>query len=571
MKRRFRLGLPYWQPSNDSLASWQNLAVTITSLAQGSLAPVTILFFLNVSHDIHMKYRDLFRERLNAREMFLIIFTQYFLAVSLLCKTASSNPPHIVLTVIDDLGWSDVGFQGSVIRTPNINRLAAEGVILENYYVQPLCTPTRSTLMTGRYPIHTGLQHFVIEPPEPYGMPLNFKTLAQTLKEAGYTTHIVGKWHLGFFEWAYTPTFRGFDSHYGFYTGCGDHYTHERLGILDLRNNTSPVRDMNGTYSANLFTERAEIIIEEHDRSKPLFLYLPFQNVHFPGQAPQKYIDKYSFIDDKQRRTYAAMLDIVDEAIGNVTSSLKKAGLWQNTLFIFTTDNGGLPESGGYNWPLRGQKKTLWEGGVRGVAFVHGTMLGRKGVKVKELLHSTDWYPTLINLAGGKVDNTPVPVDGFDVWETISLGKSSPRKEILLNIDVKEDVKNREKNSDPFYQGAAIRVGDMKLLVSCPNSTWLKPPELRKDGAIYDTTLHDEDLIKIALYNITADPTEHIDLSQKFPDIVRILQGRLEFYQSTSVPPSNQPADSKAWDMARKNGIWTPWRSQQDKPTSLGV
>ena len=107
-----------------------------------------------------MKYRDLFRERLNAREMFLITFTQYFLAVSLLCKTAGSNPPHIVLTVIDDLGWTDVGFQGSVIRTPNINRLAAEGVILENYYVQPLCTPTRSTLMTGRYPIHTGKAFF---------------------------------------------------------------------------------------------------------------------------------------------------------------------------------------------------------------------------------------------------------------------------------------------------------------------------------------------------------------------------------------------------------------------------
>lgn len=496
--------------------------------------------------------------------MFLITFAVFFLSVSL-SSTTASNSPHIVLIVIDDLGWSDVGFQGSVIRTPNINRLAADGVILDNYYVQPLCTPTRSTLMTGRYPIHTGLQHFVIEPPEPYGMPLKLKTLAQALKEAGYATHMVGKWHLGFFEWAYTPTYRGFDSHYGFYTGCGDHYTHERLGILDLRDNTAAVRDMNGTYSANLFTKRAEMIIEEHDPSIPLFLYLPFQNVHFPVQAPQKYVDKYNFIKDKQRRTYAAMLDIVDEAIGNVTRSLEKAGLWKDTLFIFTTDNGGLPESGGYNWPLRGQKKTLWEGGVRGVAFVHGTMLGSKGVKNKELLHSTDWYPTLIKLAGGKVDNTPVPVDGFDVWETVSFGKPSPRTEILLNIDLKSEEKDNKINSDPFYQGAAIRVGDMKLLMGCPNSTWFKPPELSNAAVINDKALHDESLIKIALYNITADPNEHNDLSHKLPEEVQRLQRRLEFYKKAATPPLNQPADNKAWDVARKNGIWTPWRSETVK------
>jgi len=492
--------------------------------------------------------------------MFLFACTVYFLSVSLQIAV-SSKPLHIVLTVIDDLGWSDVGFQGSVIHTPNINRLATEGVILDNYYVQPLCTPTRSTLMTGRYPIHTGLQHFVIEPPQPYGMPLKFKTLAQELKEAGYATHMVGKWHLGFFEWDYTPTYRGFDSHYGFYTGCGDHYKHERLGILDLRDNTSPVRDKNGTYSANLFTQQAEKVIEEHNSSRPLFLYLPFQNVHFPVQAPQKYIDKYSFINNKQRRTYAAMLDIVDEAIGNVTRSLEKAGLWENTLFIFTTDNGGLHSAGGYNWPLRGEKKTLWEGGVRGVAFVHGPMLQSKGVKNRELLHSTDWYPTLINLAGGKVDNNPVPVDGFDVWETISSGKPSPRKEILLNIDLAPDNEINDMSSlNPPFQGAAIRVDDMKLLMSCPNSTWFKPPELGKLHS-NDTKFHEGELIKVALYNITADPTEHNDLSQKFPDVVKKLQERLEFYKKTAVPPLNKPVDIQAWVVAKKNGIWTPWRS----------
>ncbi|CAH3194701.1 unnamed protein product [Porites evermanni] len=282
---------------------------------------------------------------------------------------------------------------------------------------------------------------------------------------------MVGKWHLGFFEWSYTPTYRGFESFYGFYTGSEDHFEHESLGILDLRDDTLPVRDMNGTFSANLFTKQAVQVIKEHSSSRPLFLYLPFQNVHDPVQAPQKYIDKYSFIENKTRRTYAAMLDIVDEAIGNVTRSLEKAGLWDNTLFIFTTDNGGRPESGGYNWPLRGQKDTLWEGGVRGVAFVHGPMLKKTGVKSKELLHSTDWYPTLINLAGKKEGGR---VDGFDVWETISAGKPSPRTEILLNIDLAP----KKKRYRGYYEGAAIRVADMKLLVSCPNTSWFKPPEL---------------------------------------------------------------------------------------------
>lgn len=488
------------------------------------------------------------------------VFSVYFF-LAVLHLVSSLKSPHIVLVVIDDLGWSDLGFQGSKIQTPNINTLAAEGVILDNYYVQPLCTPTRSTLMTGRYPIHTGLQHFVIEPSQPYGMPLNITTLAQKLKEAGYATHMVGKWHLGFYEWEYTPTYRGFDSHYGFYTGCGDHYTHERLGILDLRDNTSPVRDMNGTYSANLFTRQAQKIIDNHDSSTPLFLYLPFQNVHFPVQAPQKYIDKYSFINNKIRRTYAAMLDIADEAIGNVTKSLEKSGLWENTVFVFTTDNGGLPEAGGYNWPLRGQKRTLWEGGVRGVAFVHGNMLERKGVKSRELLHSTDWYPTLIKLAGGKVDDSPVPIDGFDVWDTISKGKPSPRTEILLNIDLAPEEKLREMMSDdPPYQGAAIRVGDMKLLVSCPNSTWFKPPELRERNT-YDMNFHDRGLVEVALYNITADPTEHTDLSQKLPDVVNKLQERLHFYKQTVVPPLNKPSDPLARNVALKNGCWTPWRS----------
>jgi len=238
----------------------------------------------------------------------------------------ASKPPHILFLLADDLGWSDVGFHGSKIKTPNIDKLASEGVILDNYYVLPICTPTRSALMTGMYPIHTGLQHLVLLATSPYGLPLNITTLPQKLKESGYATHMVGKWHLGYNKWEYTPTYRGFDTFYGYYNGQEDHYTHKVLDILDFRDNKEPVRNLNGKFGTFTHAERAEKIIKSHNSSTPLFLYMAFQNVHVPLQAPQQYIDKYSFIEDENRRTYAGMVDIMDEAIGNITEAMKDAG-----------------------------------------------------------------------------------------------------------------------------------------------------------------------------------------------------------------------------------------------------
>lgn len=473
----------------------------------------------------------------------------------------SSQPLHIVLVVIDDFGWSDVGFHGSKIHTPNMDKLAAEGVILDNYYVQPICSPTRSALLSGRYPIHTGLQHGVIRPAEPYGLPLNLTTLPEMLKKAGYETHIVGKWHLGFYEWPYTPTYRGFDSFYGFYTGSEDHFNHEKYGILDLHDNKEPVKDKGGLYSARLFAKQAQKVILSHNASSPMFLYLPFQNVHGPTQAPQEYVDKYQFIDQKTRREYAAMVDIVDEAIGNVTQTLEQSGLWNDTLLIVTTDNGGIPPAGGYNWPLRGHKGSLWEGGLRGVGFVHGKMLKKTGVKCAELLHVTDWYPTLLYLAGlTEGDSTVPPLDGFNIWQTISEGAPSPRTEILHNIDLAPS-NNNLRDIDGGYDGIAIRVNDMKLLMSVPNLTWYKPPELSPGYQQIDQNLSEPSMIKVALYNITADPTEHIDLSKELPNEVEKLQERVQYYMKGVVPSLKKPADEMATKVAKEEGYWGPWRT----------
>lgn len=483
------------------------------------------------------------------------------------------SKPHILFMLADDLGWIDVGYHGSKIHTPNLDSLAKDGVILDNFYAQPVCTPARGALMTGRYPIHTGLQHAVIHPSDPFALPLDFQTLPGQLRKVGYATHLVGKWHLGFYKWPYIPTKRGFDTAYGFWNGDEDHFNHKRDGVVDFRNGTEPVLDLDGKYATYEYVKRVKEIVEYHDPEQPLFVYMAFQNVHNPIQAPEEYVHKYDFINQRMRRVHAGMVDIMDEAVGNITKAFKDKGLWDNTLIVFCTDNGGQPGFGGYNWPLRGTKHTLWEGGVRSTGFVHGKMLQRKGVKCEGLLHITDFFPTLINLAGGTFDpRNPISVDGFDVWNTISLGEPSPRTEILLNIDPNASLPG-------IYQGKGLRIGSMKLLMNVPNITWFKPPELggvfpeefMSNGMI--TEERDEEVLKelienylanagkvnVALYNITADPEERHDLSQLLPDVVKEMKKRMEYYDHSAVPALFKGPDEDALKEAQKNGIWGPW------------
>jgi arylsulfatase A-like enzyme len=411
---------------------------------------------------------------------------------------AADAKPNILYIVADDLGWKDVGFHGSDIKTPNLDALAAKGAKLEAFYAQPMCTPTRAALMTGRYPLRYGLQTAVIPQGHTYGLATDEWLLPQALKEAGYETAIIGKWHLGHADRKFWPRQRGFDHQYGPLIGEIDYFTHKAGGKVDWYRNNKVVEEEG--YSTTLLGNDAVKLIEAHNPATPLFLYLAFNAVHTPYQAPQEYLDRYKDIKDPSRQAYAASATAMDEQIGRVVAALAAKKMLDNTLIVFQSDNGGtrnamfagaitdmskvvLPADNG---PYRDGKASRYEGGTRVVAFANWPGHIKEGSTVNEMIHTVDLYPTLVDLAGGHLGKNK-PLDGMDVWATISAGKPSPRTELVYNIE-------------PFRAG--IREGDWKL--------------------IWHTTLPQS----IELYNIAEDPSETKNLAADHPDKVAQLQKR---------------------------------------------
>ncbi|XP_072204219.1 arylsulfatase I [Excalfactoria chinensis] len=488
---------------------------------------------------------------------------------------AFTRPPHIIFILTDDQGYHDVGYHGSDIQTPTLDRLAAEGVKLENYYIQPICTPSRSQLITGRYQIHTGLQHSIIRPRQPNCLPLDQVTLPQKLQEAGYSTHMVGKWHLGFYKKECLPTRRGFDTFLGSLTGNVDYYTYDNCdgpGVCgyDLHEGENVAWDQSGKYSTFLYAQRVSKILASHSPKEPIFIYVAFQAVHTPLQSPKEYIYRYRSMGNVARRKYAAMVTCMDEAVKNITWALKKYGYYDNSVIVFSTDNGGQTFSGGSNWPLRGRKGTYWEGGVRGIGFVHSPLIKRKRRTSWALVHITDWYPTLVSLARGNLSNVP-GLDGYNVWPAISEGKESPRTEILHNIDPLYNHAKYGSLEDGFgiwntAVQASIRVGEWKLLTGDPGySDWIPPQTLTNfPGSWWNLERLTDGLRKsVWLFNITADPYERYDLSEQRPDVVRALLTRLVHYNRTAIPV-RYPAENPRAHPDFNGGAWGPWASEDD-------
>jgi arylsulfatase A-like enzyme len=423
-------------------------------------------------------------------------------------KTAK---PNIVFFLIDDLGYTDVGFNGGNIKTPNIDKLARAGAKLGSFYVQPVCSPTRASLMTGRYPMRYGLQVGVVRPWAQYGLPLEERTLAQALKGAGYRTAIVGKWHLGHFQRAYLPTQRGFDHQYGHYNGALDYFTHIRDGGFDWHRDDKVCRDEG--YTTVLDGNEAVRLIAGHDKAKPFFLYVPFNAPHTPLQALPEHLKEYEHVKDKKRRAYSAMVHCVDEQIGRIVAALEKQGMLENTIIIFSSDNGGPIDSGATNGRLRAGKGTLYEGGVRAAAFATWPGKIPPGSTINEPLHMVDWYPTLIKIAGGSLEQK-LPLDGKDMLSVLTEGKRSPHEDILFNITP--------------HQGA-LRMGDWKLV---------------RNGLSSDEGKNAKGKT-VELFNLADDPSEKTNLAEKNPERVRELQARLDAYARQAVAPKSAPKAKK--------------------------
>ena len=418
----------------------------------------------------------------------------------------AAQQPHIVYILADDLGWKDVGYHGSAIRTPNLDKLAQGGARLEKFYTLPYSTQTRAALMTGRYPMRYGLQTLSILPWSRYGLPADERMLPHALKEAGYRTAMLGKWQLGHSKKEFWPTRRGFDYFYGSFNGEIDYFKKtNRFGELDWHRNERTVKEAG--YVTTLLGREAASLIARHDAATPLFLFLSFNAPQVPLQAPSEYLAMYGDIADETRRAYAAMVTALDDAIGVLISALGSKGMTANTLIVFHSDNGGaLPNKyatgdgdvrkpAADNGPFLGGKGGLHEGSMRVAAFAAWPGRIQPGV-VAERIHVTDMYPTLLKLAGAKTEQTR-RIDGIDQWATIADGKPSARRELLLAM---EDSRG------------ALLIDNWKLIV------YSRLP------------------VRHELFNIHDDPSEEDNRAEREPQRVQEMLARFNEYAWEMAP-----------------------------------
>ncbi|XP_059608021.1 arylsulfatase B-like [Phlebotomus argentipes] len=529
-------------------------------------------------------------------------------------ESKDPNKPHIIILMADDMGFNDVSFRKtSQVYTPNIDALGYQGLILNRHYVPHMCTPSRAALLTGINPVHTGMQHYVIRSCEPYGLPLDLILLPQYLKKAGYKTHLVGKWHLGNAKKAFIPTERGFDSFFGFYTGAIEYYNHTdgasgsavtETGALsvrgyDFRRNEEVTYEGFGQYATYLFTNESLKIIGDHNPKKPLFLVATYNAPHAADgpvllEAPQDEIDKINYISDPNLRTFAAMMNIMDRGIGQIIKKLSHKDMLKNSVILFYSDNGspieGLYANEGSNYPLRGQKSSPWEGGIRVPAIIWSpAMKYRHGVSSK-LIHNTDWLPTFLALAGIRPKSN---VDGFNMWPTLTKNLPSPRDEMIHNID-------------PIDQFVSVYYRGWKYINGTTDGGqydgWLSPSSNCKDqfGVKYTESVMKSDTWKAlspfarktitsktirrirkmtevycpakipysgvceplkapCLFKITDDPCEMNNLAQVYPFRTYLMQILVKKWSANVVYPINQPSDFAGCDPRKHNGTFTWW------------
>lgn len=438
--------------------------------------------------------------------------------------TSENKKPHLVFILQDDLGRFDVGFNNPNVSeySGNITEIASQGIKLTSHYVHWHCSPTRRSFLTGRLPVHHGELLSGLSTDD---IDLRWNILSQKLKTAGYTNYWFGKGHTGYKSWKHMPSNRGFDAFYGFLGGAGSYTKLERF------NDTTP-DDTDHEYSTDLFGETTLSHVRAHDPSKPMFLYLPWQAVHEPYDAPP-----VCSVDPKAcPNILLAMLREADEYVGSLISLLKEKSMWKDTLLVYSADNGGV--TAGNNYPLRGEKHTSWEGGMRVAAFVSGGLVPEnlRGTTSDERLHIVDWYPTFCKMAGvDPTDDSPVPplpidpskpdqdiygnnswpgVDGIDAWPLLTqqVPTAAKRRRLVLSREclLDGDLKIMVAQPSPKTMSANSLHNGWRL----PNGTWTTSDDTEYGCNAYKNRTK----FRPCLFNVTGDISERQNLADQMED-----------------------------------------------------
>lgn len=429
-----------------------------------------------------------------------------FTAFATFAAAADGKKPNVIIFLSDDVGWGEHGFQGNKqIPTPNIDSIARCGVRCTNAYIAATyCSPSRAGLMTGRYPTRFG-HEFNEGAPTPankagvFGLPLTETTLPTRLKALGYATAAIGKWHLGG-KPEYLPMSRGFEEFYG--TVANTSFFNPRQ-FVDSRESPDvhPIKDSN-FYTTDAYAARAVDWLGKQ-KDKPFFLYLPFNAQHEPLQAPAKYMDKFTHIADEKRRTFAAVMSAMDDAVGKVLAKVKDMGQEENTLIFYYSDNGGpTKQTTSQNGPLRGFKATTSEGGTRIPFCVQWKGTLPAGVDFNFPIQNLDIQPTILTAAGATIDPA-WKFDGVDLLPYLT-GKNTARPHETLYWR--------------FGEQWAIRKGDWKLVASRI------------------------DQLKPRLINLAEDIAEANDLSDKEPEKKHELEMAWKAWSAEQSEPLWKPA-----------------------------
>ena len=451
----------------------------------------------------------------------------------------SADRPNIVIILTDDLGWGDVSYHGGFIPTPNIDQLAEDGVELNRFYANPVCSPTRASLLTGLHIFNHGVVRPFMNPAaEQTGMPPELKIMPQYFKEAGYQTALSGKWHLGMAKEEFWPTNRGFDTSYGHMSGGIGYFDHTAAGRLDWhRNGKSLVEE---GYSTELIANEAINIIQNKDKDRPLFLYVAFNAPHTPIEAPLKNIKSFAYLDDKKDQVYAANVNALDFEIGKILNAIEEEGILNETIILFFSDNGpvfdidpivkviapNLINAKGSTASLKGSKTSALEGGIRVPAVIWWKGVIEKS-KSDQFFFVQDILPTLLSASGISISNN-TKFDGKDKWINLTTNTIIPPENAFIGSRV---------------------ISDERALFNDEWKLYSSKPQLIPVSASYK------------LFNIIKDPYEKNDLSEVESEVFKKMKKTITSYEERDVVGDMNPAHAYLHGDDRQGGteLGSPW------------